>query len=124
MKEKELKRLSRAELLELLLVQAKEIEHLQAKLEKAEKALSDRNLRLMKAGSLAQAVVEINGVMEAAQAAAQQYLDNIVRMEQETKLRCEKMRSDAQKEETIADGDLISEVYALLNDKTQAGNDL
>jgi len=37
-------------------------------------------------------------VMEAAQAAAQQYLDNIAQMERETAERCEKMLSDARQE--------------------------
>ena len=80
MKEKELKRLSRAELLDLLLVQTKEAERLRKRLEKAEQELADRNVQIEKAGDLAHAVVQINGVMEAAQAAAQQYLDNIARM--------------------------------------------
>lgn len=130
MNEKELKKLNRAELLELLLVQTKETERLRAKLEKAEKLLSDRQLRLEKAGDIAQAALEINGVMEAAQAAAQQYLENIVRMEQETKQRCERILVDARQaaaqslreakqapkaEQT--DQDLIGEIYALLDDK-------
>lgn len=33
----------------------------------------------------------MNGVMEAAQAAAQQYLDNIAAMEQETRHKCDMM---------------------------------
>ena len=77
MTEKELKRLSRAELLELLLIQTRETEQLRRKLEKAEAALADRQLRLSNAGDLAQAVLSINGVMEAAQAAAQQYLRDV-----------------------------------------------
>ena len=84
MTEKELKHLSRAELLELLLLQTKETERLMKKLEKADRMLSDRYLQVEKAGDLAHAVLEVNGIMEAAQAAAQQYLDNIIRMEQET----------------------------------------
>lgn len=135
MTDKELKRLSRSELLELLLIQTKETERLSKKLEKAEKMLSERQLKMEKAGDIAQAALQINGVMEAAQAAAQQYLENIARMEQETKLRCEKMLSDARQaaarmlqkskqasqaasQPEVSDQDLISEVYALLNDKT------
>ena len=134
MTEKEMKRLSRAELLELLLVQTKETERLQKKLEKVETLLLERNLQVQKAGDLAHAVLEINGVMESAQSAAQQYLDNIIRMEQETKLRCEKMLAQAQaeaeqlrqeaqmphqKEETIQpmQEDFIGEIYALLDEK-------
>lgn len=128
MTEKELKRLSRTELLELLLAQTKETERLQKKLEKAETLLSDRYLQVQKAGDLAHAVLEINGVMDSAQAAAQQYLDNIRRMEHETKQRCEKMLADARKEaeqhrrEVLEpacqpEQDLIGEIYALLDEK-------
>jgi len=98
MTEKELKRLSRSELLELLLIQTKETERLTQQLAEAEQALSDRQLRLEKAGDIAQAALEINGVMEAAQAAARQYLDNIARMEQEARQRCEQMLRDARQE--------------------------
>ena len=66
MNEKELRRLSRAELLELLLEQTKEAERLRAKLIKAEEMLSDRELRMDNAGDIAHAALEINGVMEAA----------------------------------------------------------
>lgn len=41
MTEKEMRRLSRAEILELLLIQTKETEQLQIKLEKAEAALAE-----------------------------------------------------------------------------------
>lgn len=124
MTEKELKKLNRAELLELLLVQTKEAERLRKKLEKAEAALADRYLQIQSAGTLAQAVVQINGVMEAAQAAAQQYLDNIVKMEEETRLRCEKMLADAGAQaERIrrgapseSDKALLDELYELLDE--------
>lgn len=98
MTEKELKKLNRAELLELLLVQTREAERLQERLEKAEAELASRHLRVLEAGNLAQAVLAVNGVMEAAQAAAQQYLENIARMEEETKLRCENMLAQARVE--------------------------
>lgn len=130
MTEKELKRLSRSELLELLLIQTKETERLSKRLEKAETMLADRQLRLEKAGDIAHAALDINGVMEAAQAAAQQYLDNIARMEQETAQKCEKMLSDARQaaaqilkeakkapKAAMPELDLIGEIYALLDDK-------
>lgn len=96
--EKELKKQSRAELLELLLIQTKESERLRAQLEKAQQQLADRQLQVQEAGNLANAVLAVNGVMEAAQAAAQQYLENMARMEEETKQRCEKMLTDAKRE--------------------------
>ena len=127
MTEKELKRLSRSELLELLLLQTRETERLQKKLEAAEKQLADRNLCLEKAGDIAHAALEINGVMEAAQAAARQYMDNIARMEQETAQRCEKMLRYARQEVErtrqnrsesgmeISEQDLIGQINQLLN---------
>lgn len=126
MTEKELKKLNRAELLELLLIQTKETERLRRKLAQAESMLSERNLRIQNAGSLAQAVVELNGVMEAAQAAAQQYLDNIAEMEAQTKVKCEKILAAARAEAARirkdapaaadADDELITEIYGLLDD--------
>lgn len=94
MTEKELKRLSRAELLELLLMQTRESELLQMKLEAAKQELDARELNLRKAGNLADAVVVINGVMESTQKAAQQYLDNIQQMEQDTRTKCLRMFDD------------------------------
>lgn len=95
---KELKRLSRSELLELLLIQTRETERLMKKLEEAETLLYQRELKLEKAGDLAHAVLEMNGVMEAAQAAANQYLENIAAMEQQTRLQCEALLAQAREE--------------------------
>ena len=50
------------------------------------------------AGSLAEAMVEINNVMAAAQSAADQYLENIAAMEAETRQKCEKMLQAAAQE--------------------------
>lgn len=85
MTKKELKKLSRADLLELLLLQTRESERLQAELDEARAKLDDRTLRVTKAGNLAKATLEINGVMEAAQEAAAQYLENVRRIEEETR---------------------------------------
>ena len=98
MTDKELKRLSRSELLELLLVQTRERERLEQRLEEAEQKLIDRQVRLEKAGDIAHAVLEINGVMEAAQAAARQYLENVERLEEQTRQRCEQMLQQARQE--------------------------
>ena len=98
MTEKELKKLSRSELLEVLLVQTREVGNLQRKLKKAEELLVDRHIQVLEAGDLAHAVLAVNGVMEAAQAAAQQYLDNIVSMEQQTRVKCERLLAEAEQE--------------------------
>lgn len=125
MTEKELRKLSRAELLELLLIQAKEAEQLRKRLERAEEKLCDRQLQVLEAGNLAQAALAINGVMEAAQAAADQYLANIARMEQEMKLKCQKLLADAcgkTPENTVKTGamdgeeQLLEEIHHLIDE--------
>ena len=91
MTDKELKRLSRTDLLELLIEQTRETERLQTELDTVRQELEDKRLRVKQIGNLAQASLAVNGVMEAAQAAAQQYLDNIAAMEEETRRRCEQI---------------------------------
>lgn len=79
MTDKELRRLSRMELIQLLLEQARELERVQQELEEAKKAVEDRQIRLHKAGSIAEASLQINQVMEAAQNAADQYRESVQR---------------------------------------------
>lgn len=77
MTEKELRRLSRTDLLEMLLEQSKEVQRLQQELEETKQKLEDRRLMEKEAGSIAEAALRINKVFEAAQQAADQYLENI-----------------------------------------------
>ncbi len=84
MTERELRKMSRTELLELLLNERRENEVLREKLKKALTALSDRQIALTEAGSIAEAALRINGVFEAAQAAADQYLENVRRLTEDS----------------------------------------
>ena len=77
---KELKKLRRSELLEMLLARTEEVERLQAELAEANRKLDDRTILIETSGSIAEASLKLNGVFEAAQAAAEQYLKNIERM--------------------------------------------
>lgn len=83
MTDKELRRLSRAELLEMLLVQTEENERLRERLDEAEAALNDRRIEIERAGSLAEASLRLNKVFTAADEAARQYLENVQRMARE-----------------------------------------
>ncbi len=76
MTEKELKRLSRADLLEMLIDQSKELQETREKLEKAEAQLKKREIAIRNAGSIAEASLILNGVFEAAQAACNEYMEN------------------------------------------------
>lgn len=91
MTDRELRKLSRADLLEMLLVQTRETERLKQRVRELEEKLEQRQLRLAEIGSLAEAVLEVNSVVEVAQAAANQYLENIMAIEAETKQRCAEM---------------------------------
>lgn len=80
MTDKELKKLTRIELLELLLEQSKEVERLQEELADVKAKLHDKNILIENAGSIAEAALKLNGVFESAQAAAEQYIENVKRM--------------------------------------------
>ena len=74
MTEKDLKKLNRYQLLELLIFQTERAEKLQAKLEDAEKQLQERELKMETLGSIAEASLQLGGVFQSAQAAAELYI--------------------------------------------------
>ena len=77
MTDKELRRLHREDLLQILIAQQKQIEDLQAALEDAEKALEDRKIAIEESGSLAEAALKLNDVFKAAQQAADMYVSEV-----------------------------------------------
>lgn len=77
MTDKELRHLSRMELLEMLIAQIEENEELKKQLAQAEQSLSDRRIVMEESGTMAEAALRLNGVFEAADRAARQYLENI-----------------------------------------------
>ena len=98
MTDKELRRLSRSELLEMLIAQTAEKDQLKTRLEQAEAQLLDRRIAIDKAGSLAEAAMSLNGVFQAAEAAAQQYLENIQRISSQQDALCRALKETAEKE--------------------------
>lgn len=77
MTDKELKHLSRMELIDIIYELQKQNEQNAAQIEKLQAALDEKELHIENAGSIAEAAVRISGVLEAAQAAADQYLLSI-----------------------------------------------
>ena len=75
MKEKDLRKMNRYQLLELLIQQTERADKLQAKLELAEQQLTKQVLQISDMGSIAEASLHLNGVFEAAQDAADMYLE-------------------------------------------------
>lgn len=76
MTEKELKKLNRYQLLELLVVQTERADELEKTVEQLRTRLEERELRFSQMGSIAEASVYLSGVLEAAQKAADLYLES------------------------------------------------
>lgn len=98
MTNKELKKLSRRELLEMLIGQSKELEKVQQELEEANRKLNDRRILLEETGSIAEAALKLNHVFEAAQEAANQYLENILSAKEEADSAAAEARAKAENE--------------------------
>lgn len=77
MTDKELRKLSRSELLEMLLIQSKEVERLKEELKEANRKLEDRKILLEESGSIAEAALKLNDIFKVAQRAADQYLESV-----------------------------------------------
>ncbi|MBA2796181.1 hypothetical protein [Streptococcus porcinus] len=76
---KELKKLSRKELLELLLEQQLLIEKQEKELKEIKDKLNNQKIKIETSGTLAEASLRLSGIFEAAQEAADIYLENIKR---------------------------------------------
>ena len=98
MTDQELRKLKRTELLELLLTQEKENEELRRQLQEARDRLAERKLSLDEAGSIAEAAMRLNGVFEAAQAAADQYLENVRSLSEGQESRCARLEAESRQE--------------------------
>lgn len=72
----DLKKLNRVELLQILIDQMKENEGLLAENKRLAQMLDDRTVDLKNCGSIAEAALELNGVFQAADAAAKEYVAN------------------------------------------------
>lgn len=77
MTDQELRKLNRLELLELLTKQQERIEELENRVDELEERLQDRQIRIAEAGSIAEAALELTGIFEKAQEAADLYLANV-----------------------------------------------
>ncbi len=93
MAEKELRRMSRSELIEIIYELRKSEEALQAEIEALEKQLEEKQHKISKAGSLAELSAGLNGLFEAAQATADDYLAEI----QTARKRAQSLKANAER---------------------------
>lgn len=122
---KELKKLNRRELVDVIYQLKKNEEQMQVQIAALETELQDRRIHLSVAGSIAEAATDITGIFSAAQATADLYLREITSMKEDTERECEKMMQEAKKkvETIIADGkaryDALAEQYRADYEKWQ-----
>ena len=77
MTDRELRRLGRAELVDIIYELQSRNQQCEAEIEKLQKALDDKILKIASAGSIAEAALKLSGIFEAAQASADQYMASL-----------------------------------------------
>jgi len=81
---KELRKLSRRELMDIIYQMKKNEQQMQEEIDSLRESLQDKRIRLSMAGSIAEAAASITNVFSAAQATADLYLHEISCMKEET----------------------------------------
>ncbi len=97
MTDQELRRLSRADLIDIIYTLQQQKEQAEQQLAQAQAQLQDRQLRLANASSIAEAALSLNGVFDAAQA-ADQYLQAVRASAAETQAQKEQILADAERQ--------------------------
>ena len=98
MTDKEFKRLSRAQLIDIIYQLQLQIDKLNEEKQELESKLKDKRLRLKSVGNIAEAALEINNCFRSAQNAAKQYLNEIKVIREETEAERQRILSQAQAE--------------------------
>ena len=93
---KELKRLSRRDLVDIIYQLKKNDQEKQEKLSKLEEALQEKRIRMSVAGSIAEAAIDITQIFSTAQRTADLYLHEIAAMKEEAERECAAMMEEAQ----------------------------
>ena len=95
---KELKRLSRRELVDIIYQLKKNEQETQEALTALRAEQEEKRLRIAEAGSVAQAAVEITQLLSAAQKTADLYLQEIAARKEETEKECARLLEEAKKQ--------------------------
>jgi cell division septum initiation protein DivIVA len=98
MTDKEFKRLSRSQLIDIIYQLQLQIDNLSEEKQELENKLKDKRLRLSTAGNIAEAALEINNCFCSAQNAAEQYLNEIKAIREETEAERQRILAQAQAE--------------------------
>lgn len=130
MTDKEFKKLTRAQLIEIIYQLQLQIDKLNEEKQTLENELSDKRLRLSNAGNIADAALEINNCFRSAQNAAEQYLNEIKAIREEAKAERQwiLLRARAEAETIIAgakktQSDYDSAIEAVVKEYQQSHSD-
>ena len=116
---KEMKKLNRRELVDIIYQMKKNEQQMQEEIATLQASLQDKRIRFSSVGSIAEAAAEITKVFSAAQGTADLYLQEIACMKMDTENECAKMIEDAKKKakEILA---YSAKKFVDLNDSYQA----
>ena len=98
MTDKEFKRLNRAQLIDIIYQLQMQVDQLTEQNHSLEKALADKRLCIDKAGNIAEAALALNDCFRSAQNAAEQYLDEIKAIRDETEAERQRILAEAKTE--------------------------
>lgn len=98
MTDKEFKKLSRAQLIDIIYQLQLQIEKLNEEKQELISELADKRIRLSTAGNIAEAALEMNDCFRCAQNAAEQYLNEIKAIRNETEEERQRILAQAQEE--------------------------
>ena len=130
MTDKEFKRLSRAQLIDIIYQFQLQVDKLTEKNQEVERELADKRLRLRDAGNIADAALEMNDCFRSAQNAAEQYLNEIQAIREETEAERQRILTEARAEAAAiiagakkTQGDYDSAIEAILKEYRQSHSD-
>lgn len=108
--DRELKKLNRMELINIIYEVEKENEELKSENEELNNKLKERTILIDEAGSIANASLALTEIFEKAQEAADLYLDNVRALsERETSKRKQKRKGKRKSNHSSADSDIIED---------------
>lgn len=94
MAQKELRRMSRVELIEIIYALEQNEEELKKENEELRKKLAERTVVVEHAGSIAEAVAGLNHIFDAAQQTADDYLASVQKMKEKTEREAERAKEE------------------------------
>ena len=130
MTDKEFKRLNRAQLIDIIYQFQLQVDKLTEENRNLERELADKRIRLSNAGNIADAALEMNDCFRSAQNAAEQYLNEIKAIREETEAERQRILAEARAEAAAiiagaknTQGDYDSAIEAILKEYGQSHSD-